>query len=226
MNTLVRFFQDGGPFMIPIAIVLTVGLVIVVERWMVLNAAKVSNRLAFERILPLLQKRDYNGVMNVARTTEAPVARIISAGLARMAQSARREDIELAMEEGVLEAMPRLERRTPYLATLANIATLLGLLGTIIGLIAAFTAVANADPAEKAELLSKSIAVAMNTTAFGLIAAIPLLLLHAMLQTKASEIIDSLEMAGVKCLNLLGNTPEMPRTRAAEPAATPTKPKL
>lgn len=226
MNTLVRFFQDGGPFMIPIAIVLTVGLVIVVERWMVLNAAKVSNRRAFERILPLLQKRDYNGVMNVARTTEAPVARIISAGLARMAQSARREDIELAMEEGVLEAMPRLERRTPYLATLANIATLLGLLGTIIGLIAAFTAVANADPAEKAELLSKSIAVAMNTTAFGLIAAIPLLLLHAMLQTKASEIIDSLEMAGVKCLNLLGNTPEMPRTRAAEPAATPTKPKL
>lgn len=226
MNTLVRFFQDGGPFMIPIAIVLTVGLVIVVERWMVLNAAKESNRLAFERILPLLQKRDYNGVMNVARTTEAPVARIISAGLARMAQSARREDIELAMEEGVLEAMPRLERRTPYLATLANIGTLLGLLGTIIGLIAAFTAVANADPAEKAELLSKSIAVAMNTTAFGLIAAIPLLLLHAMLQTKASEIIDSLEMAGVKCLNLLGNTPEMPRTRAAEPAATPTKPKL
>jgi biopolymer transport protein ExbB len=226
MNTLVRFFQDGGPFMIPIAIVLTVGLVIVVERWMVLHAAKVSNRLAFERILPLLQKRDYNGVMNVARTTEAPVARIISAGLARMAQSPRREDIELAMEEGVLEAMPRLERRTPYLATLANIATLLGLLGTIIGLIAAFTAVANADPAEKAELLSKSIAVAMNTTAFGLIAAIPLLLLHAMLQTKASEIIDSLEMAGVKCLNLLGNTPEMPRARAAEPAATPTKPKL
>src|SRR5690606_38714636 len=130
-------------------------------------------------------------------------AKIISAGIARMAQSSRREDIELAMEEGVLEAMPRLEKRTPYLATLANISTLLGLLGTIIGLIAAFTAVANADPAEKAALLSQSIAVAMNTTAFGLVAAIPLLLFHAMLQTRTTEIIDSLEMAGVKCLNIM-----------------------
>lgn len=89
------------------------------------------------------------------------------------------------------------------MATLANIATLLGLLGTIIGLIAAFTAVANADPAEKASLLSASISVAMNTTAFGLITAIPLLFFHAVLQTKTTEIVDSLEMAGVKVLNIL-----------------------
>ena len=102
-----------------------------------------------------------------------------------------------------MEATPRLERRTPYLATLANIATLLGLLGTIIGLIEAFSAVANADPSEKAALLSSSISVAMNTTAFGLIAAIPLLLCHALLQTKTTEIVDSLEMAGVKFLNLI-----------------------
>ena len=86
---------------------------------------------------------------------------------------------------------------------LANISTLLGLLGTIIGLIAAFSAVANADPSEKASLLSQSISVAMNTTAFGLIAAIPLLLLHSLLNTKTAEIVDSMEMAGVKCLNTL-----------------------
>jgi biopolymer transport protein ExbB len=229
MNSLLRFFQDGGAFMVPIAIVLTVGLVIVIERWLVLSAAKLSNRRAFERILPLLQKRDYPGVMNVTRTSDAPVARIISAGIARMSQSPRREDIELAMEEGVMEAMPQLERRTPYLATLANIATLLGLLGTIIGLIQAFTAVASADPAEKAALLSKSIAVAMNTTAFGLVAAIPLLLCHAMLQTKTTELIDSLEMVGVKCLNIMGQLQEVvPRARTAEAAsaATPTKPKV
>ena len=109
-------------------------------------------------------------------------------------------------EEGVMELIPRLEKRTPYLATLANIATLLGLLGTIMGLIAAFTAVANADPSEKASLLSQSISVAMNTTAFGLMSAIPLLLLHATLQTKTTEIVDSLEMAGVKCLNLMSNS--------------------
>ena len=109
------------------------------------------------------------------------------------------------MEESLMEVMPLLEKRTHYLATFANIATLLGLLGTIIGLIKGFTAVANVNPAEKADLLSASISVAMNTTAFGLIAAIPLLLLHAWLTTKTSELVDSLEMAAVKLINVLGN---------------------
>ena len=220
MNVLIRFFQEGGPFMYPIALVLAVGLAIAIERWLFLSGARRSNRQAFDRILPLLQKRDYSAVMATGKASvNAPIARIICAGVARMAQSPRRDDIELAMEEGVMEAMPRLERRTPYLATLANIATLLGLLGTIIGLIAAFSAVANADPAEKAAMLSSSIAVAMNTTAFGLIAAIPLLLLHSMLQTKTTEIIDSLEMAGVKCLNIIAHVQDVPnRTRAQEAA--------
>lgn len=220
MTTLIRFFQDGGTFMYPIALVLVVGLAITIERWLFLNVAKRSNRQAFDRILPLLQKRDYQGVMTTGKASGAPIARIVCAGVARMAQSPRRDDIELAMEEGVMEAVPRLEKRTPYLATLANIATLLGLLGTIIGLIAAFSAVANADPAEKAALLSSSIAVAMNTTAFGLIAAIPLLLFHSMLQTKTTEIIDSLEMAGVKCLNIISHVQEAPnRTRTQDPSA-------
>jgi biopolymer transport protein ExbB len=107
------------------------------------------------------------------------------------------------MEEGMMEVMPELVQRTHYLATYANIATLLGLLGTIIGLIDAFTAVAAADPAEKADLLSASISVAMNTTAFGLVAAIPLILIHSYLQTKTARLIDNLEMAAVKCLNLI-----------------------
>jgi biopolymer transport protein ExbB/TolQ len=219
MDTLIRFFQEGGTFMYPIAVVLVIGIAIAVERWLVLTSAKAANRSAFDRILPLLQKKDYNGVLNIGKSSTAPIARIIAAGIARMAQSPRRDDIELAMEEGVMEAMPRLEKRTAYLATLANISTLLGLLGTIIGLIQAFTAVANADPAEKAALLSSSIAVAMNTTAFGLIAAIPLLLIHSMLQSKTTEIIDSLEMAGVKCLNIITHVQDVPRTRTQDTGA-------
>lgn len=203
LNTAVSFFQNGGPFMYPIAVVLVIGLAVAVERWLFLTAAKASNRRAFDRILPLLKKRDYPAVIDTARSSKAPIGRIIAAGLARMQQTTRRDEIEYAMEEGVLETVPRLEKRTSYIATLANIATLLGLLGTIMGLIAAFTAVANADPAEKANLLSQSISVAMNTTAFGLMAAIPLLLLHTTIQNKTTEIVDSLEMAGVKCLNIL-----------------------
>ncbi|WP_049723165.1 MotA/TolQ/ExbB proton channel family protein [Gilvimarinus polysaccharolyticus] len=215
-STIVRFFQNGGAFMYPIAIVLVIGLVIAVERFVVLSQAKRANQKAFGRVMPLLKKRDYQAVVNMGRADDAPIARIVAAGVSRIGGTGGRDEIELAMEEGVLEAMPRLEKRTPYLATLANIATLLGLLGTIIGLIAAFTAVAEADPAEKATLLSNSISVAMNTTAFGLISAIPLLLFHAMLQTKTTELVDSLEMTGVRCLNLLTNT-----TRPAAPKANP-----
>ncbi len=217
MNTIVTFFQNGGPFMYPIAVVLVIGLALAIERWIFLSAAKSSNRRAFDRILPLLKKKDYSSVIDLARTTKAPVGRIIAAGIARMQQSPRRDDIEYAMEEGVMEAVPRLEKRSSYLATLANIATLLGLLGTIMGLIAAFTAVANAEPAEKASLLSQSISVAMNTTAFGLISAIPLLMIHAMIVEKTTEIVDSLEMAGTKCLNIMSNSGGLAsRTRSSD----------
>ena len=130
-------------------------------------------------------------------------SRLLSMGLARQGAVRRREDIEIAMEESMMEIIPQLEKRTPYVALASSIATLLGLLGTIMGLIQAFTAVANANPAEKADLLSASISVAMNTTAFGLMAAIPLLLVHTLLQTKTTEIVDSLEMASVKFLNAI-----------------------
>lgn len=191
--------------MFPIAVVLVFGVAISVERWVFLTAARSSNRKAFDEILPLVQKGDYKGVLGFANSSTAPVARIIASGIARLSHTQRRDDIEYAMEEGVMEALPRLEKRTQYLATLANIAMLLGLLGTISGLISAFAAVANVNPAEKAQMLSASIAEAMNATAFGLSSAIPMLLLHTLLQTKTTEIIDSLEMAGVKCLNILSD---------------------
>lgn len=204
LDTIIRFFQEGGPFMYPIALVLALGLAITLERFLYLGAMRRRNRLAFERgILPALQQRDYQRAMKAATSSDSAIASVLGAGIVRLLNNSRREDIEYAMEEGLMEVLPRLEKRTQYLATLANVATLLGLLGTIIGLIAAFTAVAAADPAQKASLLSESISVAMNTTAFGLMSAIPLLLFHALLQTRTNEIVDSFEMAGVKLLNMV-----------------------
>jgi biopolymer transport protein ExbB len=115
----------------------------------------------------------------------------------------------------MMEIIPQLERRTQYIALGANVATLLGLLGTIVGLIQAFTAVSNANPAEKADLLSASISVAMNTTAFGLLVAIPLLVAHSVVSSKAGAIVDSLEMASVKALSMISATTK----RAFEAAA-------
>lgn len=212
-QTAVSFFQDGGAFMYPIAVVLAIGVAIAIERWLYLTNQTRINRRDFERILPLLKQRKQRELVALVQKSRSAMCRIVADGLNRRASSRRRDDIEYAMEEGLLEVLPAIERRTPYLATFANIATLLGLLGTIIGLIAAFTAIANADPAQKATLLSESIAIAMNTTAFGLIVAIPLLLIHSVLQSKTSAIVESLEIAVVKFLNLMDDG-------AAAPAAT------
>jgi biopolymer transport protein ExbB/TolQ len=209
-STIVRFFQEGGVFMYPIVLVLALGLAIAIERWVFLTMTTASNKMLWNKVTPYLKAGNFAGAMQVTSKSKAAIAQIMTYGLNRVRSACRREDVEQAMEESLMEVMPRLEKRTHYLATFANMATLLGLLGTIIGLINAFTAVSNANPAEKADLLSASISVAMNTTAFGLIVAIPLLLVHTLLQTKTTEIVDSLEMASVKFLNSITE-------RASEP---------
>lgn len=218
-NTVVNFFQQGGPFMYPIAVVLAIGVAIACERYLFLANQIRVNRRDFQQLMPLLKAQRVREVTEATRKSSSAMSRIISDGMNRRASSRRRSDIEYAMEEGLLEVLPTIERRTPYLATFANIATLLGLLGTIIGLIAAFTAVANADPAEKASLLSQSISIAMNTTAFGLMAAIPLLLIHSMLQSKTSAIVESLEIAVVKFLNMMEGEDKPQPARRTKPEA-------
>ena len=218
--TVVGFFQEGGPFMYPIAIVLSIGIAVAFERYFYLVKEMRVNRQAYTKLLPLLRQRRLKEIVEFTKNSKSAVARIAADGVNKQQHTdvaRRRSDIEAAMEEGLLEALPQIERRTPYLATFANIATLLGLLGTIIGLIAAFTAVANADPEEKATLLSQSISIAMNTTAFGLMAAIPLLLVHSMLQSKTSAIIESLEIAVVKFVNLLEGNAEAVAAPATKP---------
>ena len=189
--------------MYPIALVLAIGIAIAIERWYFLRKSLYANHKAYSELLPMLSSKSYDKVQQYSQSSKSAIARIVLAAVETMQSSPRRDDIESAMQEGILETVPRLSKRTNYLSILANIATLLGLLGTIIGLIAAFTAVAHADPADKATLLSESISVAMNTTAFGLMAAIPLLLFHSILQNKTVEIVDSIEMAGVKFLNAI-----------------------
>lgn len=203
MMEIVKFFQEGGFFMYPIVAVFALGLAIIVERYMYLSKTSRSTRSMWSQLVPMLKANDYKRALQLIETSKTPLSMVLAYGFSQRAANKRRETIEAAMEEGMMDAMPDITQRTHYLASFANIATLLGLLGTIIGLIQAFTAVATADPAAKAELLSASISVAMNTTALGLITAIPLLLAHSYLVTKTSRLIDSLEKAAVKSLNLM-----------------------
>ena len=203
LYSMVTFFVAGGAFMYPILIVCAVGIAISIERYITLTLVKRKNEGMWTELQPVLASGDFEKAREMTSTDDSTVSRLLSMGLARQGAVRRREDIEIAMEEGMMEIIPQLEKRTGYIALGANIATLLGLLGTIIGLIQAFTAVANANPAEKADLLGASISVAMNTTAFGLIVAIPLLVMHSVLIAKTSEIVDSLEMASVRALNVI-----------------------
>jgi len=161
-----------------------------------------KNQVVWDKVQPLLDNGDFTEAREMTGGDESTISQVLNMGLSLQGGVRRREDIEIAMEESMMEIVPRLEKRTPYVALASSIATLLGLLGTIMGLIQAFTAVANANPAEKADLLSASISVAMNTTAFGLMVAIPLLVVHAILTSKTGDIVDSLEMATVKALNV------------------------
>jgi biopolymer transport protein ExbB len=204
--SIVGFFLTGGPFMYPILIVFAVGAAIAIERYITLTRVTISNQSMWSKLQPALNRGDFDKARELASKDTSTVSKLLSMGLARQGAVRRREDIEIAMEESMMEIIPQLEKRTAYVALASSIATLLGLLGTIMGLIQAFTAVANANPAEKADLLSASISVAMNTTAFGLMVAIPLLVTHAILTAKTGAIVDSLEMASVKALNVISAT--------------------
>ena len=177
--TVVKFFADGGFFMYPILVILAIGVAISIERYVTLTLMINKNRESWQKLEPLIRKGDFQAARDVASKDGSTIAQILSMGLARQGAVRRRDDIELAMEQSLIEIMPELEKRTAYLATFSNMATLAGLLGTIIGLIEAFTAVSNADLADKAELLSASISIGMNCTAFGLMVAIPLVLVHS-----------------------------------------------
>jgi len=213
--SIVSFFSTGGIFMYPILLVFAFGVAISVERYITLSIVTNKNRVVWEKVQPLLTEGQFDDAREMTSGDESTISQVLNMGLSLQGTVRRREDIEIAMEESMMEIVPRLEKRTPYVALASSIATLLGLLGTIMGLIQAFTAVASANPAEKADMLSASISVAMNTTAFGLMVAIPLLVVHAVLTSKTGDIVDSLEMATVKALNVFSRRTK----RMAEAAA-------
>lgn len=200
---IVKFFTSGGMFMFPILVVGAVAAAIAIERYITLTRLSIKNRSAWAEIEPVLARGDFDKAREMTSKNDAAVSRLLGMGLALQGAVRRRDDVEKAMQESMMETIPQLEKRTHYLATFANLATLLGLLGTVSGLIHAFGAVANVNPAEKANLLSSSISEAMNCTAFGLVTAVPVLFVHAFLQTKTTQVVDGLETAAIKYLNAL-----------------------
>lgn len=200
---IVSFFVGGGFWMYPILLVAAFGIAISVERFMTLSRVESSNRKLWDELQPVLNQGNFDKAREMTAKDDSTVSQLLQASLELQGAARRREDYEVAMEEEMMAIVPQLEKRIAYTALYANMATLLGLLGTVMGLIRAFDAVANAAPAEKSNLLSASIAEAMNCTSFGLMVAIPMLLANLFLTTKARRIIDSLEIVSLKALNII-----------------------
>jgi len=203
LTNIAQFFKHGGPIMFFISAIAVLGFAIAVERWRFFVRAEEENRGLWQRMQPLMDQNDLAAAEQLAERSNSAIGKILSYGFAKSRGGAARADIENAMEERLMEVTAVLEKRTHYLATFANVATLLGLLGTVSGLIRAFAAIASLNLSEKTNVLSLSISEALNATAFGLLVAVPLLLLHAWLNSRGGELVDSLEMATVKFLNRL-----------------------
>jgi biopolymer transport protein ExbB/TolQ len=217
---IVNFFKEGGFFLYPLAAIFVVGVAIAIERFIYLTVETTNNRRLWAQVVPLINHGNFKQVVAITSKSKAAIATVLNYGIARLASARRRDDVEKAMDESLLEIIPRMEKRTHYLSALANIGMLTGLLGTVIGLIAAFASIATANPAEKASLLAASISVAMNNTASGLFVAITLLLSHMFLEAKTTKLIDSLEIAAVKFLN---SVVERRQESDDEPAPAPVR---
>lgn len=201
-GNLADAWKAGGWGMYPIALCSVFILAIWIERTQYLYfKASISKEAFVQAMRKYILAGNVGKALALCSQTPTPLANIIKAGLVKVNKSD--PEVQAAMDEASLREMPRLEKRTAYLAMLANVAMLAGLLGTITGLIKCFAAVADADAAERAILLAEGISEAMNCTAFGLLTAIPGLVFFGVLQGKTQQLADDINEASVSVLNLI-----------------------
>ncbi len=203
MSAIAEAFRTGGGWMYVILVVSIVAIGIMIERFIFLFFKYNINAHTFmAQIQKLVMANNIDRAIKLCNAApSAALPKVIKAGLTR----ANKGEVEIqnAIEESTLEVVPSILKRTPTLQALANIATLLGLLGTIIGLIDAFAALEKATPDTRQQLLSRGISLAMNTTAFGLVVAIPCLIAHLFLAGMTKKIVDEIDQYSVKLENLL-----------------------
>ncbi|HPG40341.1 MAG TPA: MotA/TolQ/ExbB proton channel family protein [bacterium] len=191
MGSIISFFVKGGTVMYPILLALIFGIVVIIERVIfILFKNRIDSALFVNKIAELIKSGNINKAIEYCNISDAALPNITKAGLQELHSSPA--NVQNALELAAMVEIPKLEKRINYLAMIANVATLLGLLGTIFGLISSFAAVAHAEAAEKATLLTAGISIAMNTTAFGLVVAIPCLIGYTYLTEKTNEIIDEI----------------------------------
>ncbi len=171
--------------------------------------SSINSRRFMSKIRGLVEAGKYEDALQLCeRKRNKALAKVVSAGLRQMTRDGASTDfraIQNSVDEGTLEVIPKLQRRTGFLSMIGNVATLIGLMGTIYGLILAFNAVSQAgyDAAQKSAFLAAGISTAMNTTLMGLAIAVPAILIYTFISTKTARIIDEIDEHTVKLINLL-----------------------
>ncbi len=203
LSTIAGFFREGGTIMYVIASTSVIAIAIAVERFFfIFFRFNINGQTFMRKIQGFVEASNYErGIQLCNVVPHAALAKVVKAGLVKAGQTDR--DIQNSVDEAALEILPKLTKRTNFLQVIANVATLLGLLGTIFGIIIAFKAVAEVDPSMKQAVLTKGIAIALYTTAFGLIVAIPSMLAHALIEASTTKIIDEIDEYSVKLINLM-----------------------
>ena len=202
LASFAHFFKSGGPFMYVILLTGVAILAVAAERfWVIARAARINHGKLTRDILQRVAKGDVAAAADLCRKVKGPVAAVAQAILSR--NDSDEERLQNAADGAATIVLPPLSRRLPYLNTLANVATLLGLLGTVFGLTTAFSAVSAADPAQRSAFLAIGISQALNTTAFGLLIAVPTLILHSFLVSKVEGVVESIDEASVRVIDAL-----------------------
>lgn len=202
---MVEFFTKGGAWMYPILAFQVVTFAIAIERFGFLFGRRrpggIQAARQFEKSIKLGKLDEVISQTNGAG--ENALIQSLRSGVTAAKDNGGKEEIQGKMDEVLLQEVSVLENRTGYLAVFANVATLTGLLGTIAGMITAFSATTNADPVEKAIMLSSGISEAMYTTAYGLVVAVPALLAYAVLTNRANALKEDLHQGALKIYNWL-----------------------
>jgi len=178
----------------------TIGLV--AERvWYLFFKCGTSGNSFMAGISKYLKSGDYEKAIKYSSSMNTPLAKGVTAILANRGKGSKL--VQKSVDEVFLTETPKLSRNITFLPTLANLATLLGLLGTIYGLMIAFDAIANVPAAQRGQALATGISVAMSTTLFGLLNAIPTLLLHGVIAGKSDKLIEEMDEKTAKLINLV-----------------------
>ena len=217
MHQLAEFFEQGGFFMYVNLLCSVITITLIVDRAIFfLGKGAVSTRGFLEQLRKLIHSGHIDKALRLCQSTDAPVAVVARAGLNRFGRG--EIAVATAIEEALTDAMPELKKRIAVLWSLANIATLIGLLGTITGLIGAFAAVGKAAADQRAQMLSRNIAEAMNNTWLGLAIAATCMIGHVFLQQASKKQQQELESFSLKLENLLVDAIREPRRAEEGPA--------